>query len=48
MSLQWPAAGSGALSVSVPAQDLLKQVPITLIQFISVQSLSHVWLFADP
>ena len=48
MGLRWPAAGSGALSVSVPAQDLLKQVSITFIRFISVQSLSHVWLFADP
>ena len=45
---QWPATGLGELSVSVHARDLLKEVVIIFNQFSSVQSLSHVQLFATP
>ena len=31
MGQQWPASGMGALSVTVPAWDLLKEVAITCI-----------------
>ena len=31
MGWQWPAAGLGALSVAVPASDLLKEVAIIFI-----------------
>ena len=31
MGLQWPAAGSGALSAAVSARDLLKEVTIIII-----------------
>ena len=48
MGWQWPAAGSGALIVSVCAWDLLKEVAIIFIEFSSVQLLSRVWLFATP
>ena len=34
---RWPAAGLGALSVSMPAWDLLKKVTIIFIQFSSIQ-----------
>ena len=31
MGRRWPAAGLGALSVAVPARDLLKELPIIFI-----------------
>ena len=51
----WPASGLEALSVAVPAWDLMKEVTIIFItstivsvQFSSFQSLSRVRLFATP
>ena len=43
---RWPAAGLGALSVSVHAWDLFEEVAIIFIH--SVQSLSHIRLFVTP
>ena len=48
MGQQWLAGGSGALSATVPAKDLLMEVAITVIQFILFQSLSHLRLLANP
>ena len=48
MGQQWLAGGSGALSATVPAKDLLTEVAITVIQFILFQSLSHLQLLANP
>ena len=55
MGQQWPAAGLGALSVAVPAWDLLKKVTFIFIIFylhyslklkLKLKSLSPVPLFA--